>query len=274
MDTLRYTGSTGHTVEFGLSKIIRTGDGDPLRSRSWVRTLGLRSLTNVGRRSSEVSIPVVADIGEVDRMRHIFDLDMSANSPGTLSCGGWTQRALVTASTCDVLRPSIADLTLTVALLDGAWRKPVTQSFNPRVEDSDYGYLDLPYDLPYDLAPVEAATHVQGPEWLPSPIELVVYGYASNPKVEIGGNMYAVDCTVPDGGYMVIDGLNHEVTVVDAYGDRTSFLHAAHLGTGEGSGEYVFERIKPGSQPLSWSNDFGFDLTYYLEEGELPCLSS
>ena len=41
-------------------------------------------------------------------------------------------------------------------------------------------------------------------------------------------------------------------------------------GAGAGSGSYVFERLRPGTSSVAWDGSFGFNLTYFQEEGEPP----
>ena len=106
------------------------------------------------------------------------------------------------------------------------------------------------------------------PGYSGSPAKLVVYGPAVNPSVRLAGNLYQVDVTVPDGGYMDIDPLRRTVTVVAADGTTMDAFSKAHRGGGAGSGEYIFERVPVGTSEISWDNSFGFDLTLYEEEGE------
>ncbi len=42
-------------------------------------------------------------------------------------------------------------------------------------------------------------------------------------------------------------------------------------GYGEGSGEYVFERLPEGVSEVSWSNSFSFTAIVYEEEAMPPC---
>lgn len=244
-------------------------DTTPLHAWEFSYELGYRGITGVSRPSREVTVSAAFDSkGAADLARRVFSLDVDMRTPGTLEFDGWSTRAYVTSCAVeDQTEPITAKLS--VVLFDGIWRKGVTQSFNP-IDLAGSDYLDLPYDLPYDLAPTGAASEVEGPEWAASPVRLVIYGYVANPSLTIGGNLYAIDCTVPAGGYLVVDGLERAVYEVTADGTTTNRIADARRGDGEGSGEYIFEKIKPGTQYLSWPHSFGFDLTYYLEEGEPP----
>ena len=72
-------------------------------------------------------------------------------------------------------------------------------------------------------------------------------------------------------GYLLVDTLHEPVVeLVTADGIRTDDFDAAQRGGGLGSGTYAFEPIAPGSQLVSWDDSFGFDLTAYQLESEIP----
>ena len=272
MRMLRYvSGTGGEAVELDVPS-LSLGTACALRGRAWSYTLGYRGMSGLSRDAREVEVSATFQgRGVYDRSRRVFDRDVAMMTPGTLVwMGEWETAAYVVKSEPDAILHGTVEASMTFILVDGVWRKQVSRSFNPHAEAEDE-YLDLPYDLPYDLGSVQAETEVQGPEWMPSPVRITIYGPASSPSVTIGGNTYSVDCDVPSGGYLVIDGLELTVTEVAADGTRTNRINEAEKGSGEGSGEYIFERIMPGAQPLSWPHSFGFDLAYWIEEGEPPC---
>ena len=272
MRLLKYVSGTGG-LEVDLDAPESSlGTAAALRGREWSYTLGYRGITGATRDAREVELHAAfVGMGGYDRARRVFDRDVAMGTPGTLVWRGeWETEAYVVKSEPDAIFRQTATADPTMVLVDGVWRKPVTVQFNPS-EDPESDFLDLPYDLPYDLAPVGAVTEVDGPEWMPSPVKIVVYGQANSPQIEIGGNLYAVDCAVQAGGYLVIDGLKHEVYEVSADGAVTNRISSARRGSGEGSGEYCFEKVGVGLQQVTWPHSFGFDLTYYIEEGEPPC---
>ena len=74
------------------------------------------------------------------------------------------------------------------------------------------------------------------------------------------------------GGYLVVDPLAtpRSVTLVAADGSTTDAFAKARRGNGSGSGEYIFQPASPGVHEVEWDRSFGFDLTWYEEEGEPP----
>lgn len=271
-DEVAYICSSGEVLAFDLARAILLGDGDPLRSWRWAYSLGSRSLDGAQRVAREATLEVLADVDAADRMRRLFCLDMAVGSPGTLSVNGWSQRAFVTAATVDVWRGRAVCLTLTVALLDGAWRKPVTRLFRPLEADPAEEWLDLPCDLPCDLLPTVGDSAIESESPTASPIVLTIWGPAASPELTIGGNVYAFDIDIPGGSRLVVDGASwpRSITMVSEYGDEADCFSCGERGEGVGSGRYCFEPVPAGRSAVSWEGGFGFDVTYYVEEDAPP----
>ena len=153
------------------------------------------------------------------------------------------------------------------------WRKGHTVSFEPQSPKAGDGdSLDLPYDLPHDLAAPSPRTRFDAGEWVESPLRLVFYGPCIDPSVRIDGNLYRVEAVVPEGGHLVVDPLAspRSVTLVNADGSAVDVFAKARRGDGLGGGEYIFQPVSPGDHEVEWDRSFGFDLTWYEEEGEPP----
>lgn len=271
----RYIGSTGKIVEFDLQNVLRLGEGDTLRSHTWTRTIGYRSLTDVSRPAREVTMQFAATLEAADNMRRIFDYDMAVLQPGKLEVGGWTQHCLFPESSADTWRPTIVGITATAALLDGVWRKGTTQHFigleSPQDTETGKGY---PHEYPYGYGTRKIPSTVLQPGYLPAPIKLTIFGAASFPVIKIGENSYKYNGYVPSGSYLTIDGLNKTATLVNANGLVTNALPQLELGDGEGSGQYAFEKVLPGQNSLGWNGSFGFDIELIEEESEPPWILS
>lgn len=267
---LSYVGSTGETVDLDCVT-LSTGPFLALRGHEWDYSLGRRGISSQWRPARTARLSAhVRDLAEADRMRGIFDRDVADGAPGTLVSGEWSQRAYVVAASPSARYVTWADLTLTVLLLDGAWSMPHATSFGPSSLASDYGKA-YTYGYPYDYGPPAPARSVEVPGTVPGPFRLVIWGRAVQPSVTIGGNVYAFDISVPAGGYLLVDTLHDPVVeLVTADGIRTDAFSSAQRGGGIGSGTYAFEPIAPGTQLVSWDDSFGFDLTTYQLEGEIP----
>lgn len=267
---LSYVGSAGERVELD-GPLAYVGTGLGVRGREWSYSLTRRGVSGQHRAAREASLTVDhLSLEEADRMRGVFDRDVAAGEPGTLSSGDWSQRAYVTASEPSGRHAGWMRAALTVLLLDGAWSRPSTTSFKPASLSSDYGKA-YPYGYPYDYGPRAPSRSVEVPGSTPGPFRLVVWGRAVQPSVTIGGNVYSFDVSVPSGGYLLVDTLRDPVVeLVTADGVRTDAFACARRGGGLGSGAYAFEPVAPGTQLVTWDDSFGFDLTTYQLEGEIP----
>lgn len=262
-----YESSTGAIIP--LNSGIYVGKPNDLFSREWDYKIGYRTLASASRGARKVSFKAFfANMTQADAFRRCADMDMQKGTPGTIYVNNWFQRCFVVASEVDGIGDDFFATKLTLVLLDGVWRRGTTTAFVSVQGSEDYEFLDLPHDLPYDLGVAPPLQYAINPGYSGSPAKFVVYGPAVNPSVRLAGNLYQVDVTVPEGGYMDIDPLRRTVTVVAADGTTMDAFSKAHRGSGVGSGEYIFEHVPAGTSEISWDNSFGFDLTLYEEEGE------
>ena len=267
---LTYTGSTGEVIDMDC-RGFATNRFLGIRGRAWTYSLGRRGISGQYRAAREATLTAdFTDLAECDRARGIFDRDVASGTPGTLSSGGWSQRAYVVKSEPSDRYHGWVRADITVLLLDGAWSMPHTAGFEPSSLASDYGKA-YDYGYPYDYGPPAPARSVEVPGTVPGPFRLVIWGRAVQPSITIGGNVYSFDISVPAGGYLLVDTLHEPVVeLVTADGIRTDAFSCARRGGGLGSGTYAFEPIAPGSHLVSWDDSFGFDLTAYQLEGEIP----
>lgn len=274
MHRLSYISGTGAAEVCLDCRSALAGTAEGVRGREWGYSIGYRSIAAATRAARECSMSVTfLDLSVADELRRLADRDVAMATPGTLAIDGWSQRAYITAADPSSISRAHMAAKLTVVLLDGVWRKGHTIAFEQLTATSGDGeFLDLPYDLPYDLGVPSTRRYVDVGEWGAAPLRFVVYGPCVNPAVRIDGNWYRVDVTVPDGGYLVVDPLAtpRSVTLVAADGSTTDAFAKARRGNGSGSGEYVFQPASPGVHEVEWDRSFGFDLTWYEEEGEPP----
>lgn len=270
---LDYVGSTGEVVRLD-GELSYVGTGLGVRGRQWSYELSRRSVRQASRDAREATLTVdYLTTGAADAARRVMDRDVALGAPGTLVSGEWSQRAYVVAQEPTDRYHDWVRADLTVLLLDGVWRRLVTTSYGKGEAGSDHGKA-YDYGYGYDYAPPSNSRTVAVDAPAPCPIRLVVFGYAHNPELTIGGNVYRFDVEVPTGGYLVVDTRpDPTVALVDSAGREVDAFACAHRGAGLGSGEYAFQPVAPGTQTVGWDDSFGFDLGVYLEEGEIPWTS-
>lgn len=274
MHRLSYVSGTGGVEACLDCRSALAGTAAGIRGREWDYSIGYMSLSGAARAARECSLSVAfIELSSADALRRLADRDMSEGTPGRLEVDGWSQRAYVTKAEPSSISRSHVTMSLTVVLLDGVWRRGHTVSFEPLTASSGDGeFLDLPYGLPYDLGVPSTRKYFDGSEWGSAPLKFTIYGPAVNPAIRIDGNWYKADLTVPEGGYLVVDPLAspRAVTLVNADGSTVDAFSKARRGNGLNSGEYIFQPASPGTHEVDWDRSFGFDLTWYEEEGEPP----
>lgn len=271
MGKLAYISSLGHETISLDGPGLYAGTANDLRGSVVTCDVTARGVTGQRRESRKVSLDIMAvDRDDLAELSRVLDRDAMAGAPGLLVVDGeWEARAVATDQDASTVTPWLVEASVSFVLVDGAWRREARSEYMPATgsEGSD---LDLPHDLPCDLLPPQPAVRVIVGGTSPAHFKLVVYGHATNPYIIIGGNRYQVDATVPSGGYMVVDSLAGTVEITDADGGVSNAFGAARRGTGSGGGEYIFERLRPGENAVSWDNSFGFALTVYEEEAAPP----
>ncbi len=263
----------------GRTSVNLDGDGawvgtaPAMRGRAWSYSLGARRISAVARKAREVTVTAAfTDPEKADLLRHLADRDVAGSTPGTLRVGAWFQRAYITACEPGTIFGDYHTADLTVVLLDGAWSRESTISFGTVAESGGAG-LDLPCDLPYDLGAPRPMRTIDAGRWGECPAKLEIHGPCESPSLRIGGNLYSVDCIVPTGGTLTVDGIAKTAIVTDGYGTETDVFKSAMRGTGKGGGSYAFQPVPAGLSTVEWDGTFAFDLTIYEQEGEPPWAS-
>lgn len=270
LDEIKYeAGASIGVYDLNGSNVV-SGSPDALRESSWSYDLGATGVEGASREPTEVKIACVMLDGDYAPLRRAADRDIALGASGRLHVNGVFKRANLTGWSRRSAAGGAALYTVTAALQGGCWMRERRVEFEPTASAASSA-LDLPYDLPHDLAAPPARAWIEGCEWCRCMIGFVVYGPCYNPRITIGGNVYRVDVSVPDGGYLTIDPLSRTVALTDSRGGVVNAFGDASRGCGEGSGEYVFERLPEGVSEVSWSNSFSFTAIVYEEEAMPPC---
>lgn len=240
------------------------GQATGLRSTQWSYSLASAGLSGVTASARETTLTVSARTPELfDRPSMIFDAEMSLGEPGSLVVDGqWRQRCYVTKTSTSVASTAVdapSTQSWTVVLLDGVWTRllPV-EHFNP-VTSTATG-LDLPADLPLDLAAGGYIRYVLNDSLAPEDWRMTIFGPATDPHITIGGNIIELTGSIPEGSYATIDSRRRTITLKDNNGVTQNVFDWGVRSTGSGSGHYVFERIPAGQSVVSWPSSFAFDL--------------
>ncbi|MFR5827827.1 MAG: hypothetical protein ACLUE1_01485 [Adlercreutzia equolifaciens] len=193
------------------------------------------------------------DLAEADRARRVFDSDVSAGMPGRLVSGEWERPAYCFGVEPTALFGGYMAATLAFALT-GQWRKyeeasfssvpPVLAHGHPHGYPHTYGYAGATRSL--DTGCAAGRPRI----WL-------------RPRVRTACRSAATHCvsaTVPEGAYMVIDGL-----------ERTVKTHMQTARSETTSRRRATGRIRVRADRLASigvrGGSYGIDVGWYEEKG-------
>ena len=278
--TFRYVSNNGDTIEFGGDSPYYA-DSDAMRSYEVKASLVRNAVTRFTHEAASVNLPISISAGTqeegaalLDRLQQAFDHDVRANKAGRLEIDEYYANAFITTfgfDCDDALGLWETEVEAEVLLPNPVWILESRKSFNPSLGDVVSGGLNFPYNYPYNYCSGVTSRMITNPLSWPCAVRIVIYGEAHNPYVYIGDNRYEIDADVPEGGYLVIDGLDKsKIDLVDQYGNVTNVFDKRISGIA-GSGTYIFEPIPSGYNPVTWDGSFKFDVVLCGERSWAPC---
>lgn len=274
MHELTYISSSGAQIELLSDDVVATTL--PLRFNDWSYKLGDHSLLSVSRKAKAIDIDIVSvHPQQADSMQSAFDYDVRNSLPGLLVVpDGWSQRAFIVGSKTKSRIYDTYTATLTVALLDGVWRKITKHELLPKTGDIETeNGLNYPHDFPFDYAYTQIGKDITFND--DSLVRLTFWGPCISPYLRIGDNTYGVvGLEVPAGSRLVIDPtkineLGESIKLIGEFGSAKNVFHTRLRGA-QNSGSYVFERVKRGTQIVAWPQSFGVTVEEIEERGEPP----
>lgn len=143
------------------------------------------------------------------------------------------------------------------------WFTEQTHVFYPGA-GQDAGYLEFPFDIPFDLMGDAAGSgNINLEHYAACNFLITIYGPCTTPRIVIGNNTYEVKTKLDAGEYLQIDSRDGTVIRTRASGLKVNEFENRNSGAGS-----VFEKIQPGHNLVSWNGSFGFDITVYIERSE------
>jgi hypothetical protein len=124
------------------------------------------------------------------------------------------------------------------------------------------GGMDNSFDHPYEYAVRMNGRSIVCDSFSGSAFRLLIYGECINPTVNIGGHAYTVNGTVGNGETLLIDSMAKTITLKTAYGNTVNYFDKRSRDS------YIFEPIPSGKNAVTWSGDFGFELTVIEKRSE------
>lgn len=271
LEQLKYKNHLNEVFEFGKDGIFV--DTNELHDYEWAVTKKGNRISAFNREVSKRKLPVIIicdteakGIAARNKLMEVVEKDVLAMKHGQIILGDYYFRCFVTKSQkknyLTTKRWMEATLTLTTDF--PYWVKESTAQFGTRTasEVSAGKNLDFSHDVPYDFYSGFEKRELVNTGFVGSNFKIIIYGVASNPAVFIGGHEYRVNCDVGENEYLTIDSLTKQVYLTGNKGEITNKFNDRNKDS------YIFEKVQPGSHAVTWTGDFGFDITLLEERSE------
>lgn len=147
------------------------------------------------------------------------------------------------------------------------WIEEKTYSLQKFDVASDETYLDLEYDLAYDLSSNKnGVKNITNDNFDESEFRMIIYGPATNPSISIGGAIHRVNTTLVDREYLEINSKDMMITRVTESGRRINEVNKRAF-KGDSAND-VFKKIPAGTVSVAWSGEYKAEITILGERSE------
>ena len=208
-----------------------------------------------------------------NRLLEYADKDVLALQHGKIIVGDYYLKCYVTGSKKSnyLMGKSYMKTTLTITTDHPRWVKEESTSFrvNGTVvregeNQSNDGKRNFDYnaDFPYDYMSSMKGKSLDNTGFVDANFRLIIYGGVTNPTIYIAGHCYQVNCSVEEDEYLTIDSLAKTIKLTKRDGETENYFNCRKRNS------YIFQRIPPGRNTVTWNNTFGFDVILFDERSE------
>lgn len=268
LEKITFKNHMGESIQFGEGGLYL--NNNELRSYKWNYSSKNNKISYFQRETQEKKIPVVIvppndrtegnDI--MNRLMELGDRDVLAKEPGRITVGDYYLDCYLFANEKSKydLRLGVFYADLTVVTDKPAWIKETTQVFNNY--SGDEGFLDHPYDFPYDFTSPNKIRRLDNTGFVDSDFKMIIYGEVTDPTIFIGGYEYSVTGHVGAREYLEIDSREKTVVLVQNNGNRVNWFSHRNKEN------YIFKKMPAGVSNVSWVGTYRFDIVLFEERSE------
>lgn len=270
LEQLKYKNHLNEVFEFGKDGIYV--DMNELHDYEWTVTKKGNRITSLDYAISKRKLPVVIicsteekGIAARNRLMEVVEKDVLAMQHGKIIIGDYYFRCFVTKSQKKdyLLSKRYMTMTLTLTTDFPFWIRESTFVFRKPSEAVGGGNsLDFSFDYPFDFTSEIYRQTFANTGFVGTNFKMIIYGAASNPSVFVNGHGYSVNCDIAANEYLTIDSAQKKVFLTANDGTITNQFNNRNRES------YIFEKIQPGSNSVSWEGDFGVDITLLEERSE------
>lgn len=270
LEQLIYKNHVNEVFEFGKDGIFV--DTNELHDYEWTVTKKGNRISALERSISKRKLPVVIicdteekGIAARNKLLEVVEKDVLAMKHGKIIIGDCYFKCFVTKSQKKdyLLTKRHMKLTLTLTTDFPYWVKETSASFGGIIGgDASGKNLDYDHDFPFDYATSLHINSMNNTGFVGTDFKIIIFGACENPAVFIGGHEYRVNCKVGAGEYLTIDSASKKIFLTGLDGKTTNKFSSRSRDS------YIFEKIPPGTNDVTWEGDLHFDIILMEERSE------
>lgn len=201
---------------------------------------------------------------KMDELTNSFEYDIVNKTPGRIWFGRYYIDCYIkdAASKVSATKNNWTDMEIGIYCPYPMWAVEETKNFYPDSADKaeQYEFLDYPYGYPYDYSrPSSGRQHWYVDHYRSSNFHMTIYGPCANPRITIAKQIYQVYDTLETNEYIEINSRKKTIIKRLANGTEQNIFYK------KATGNSVFTEIPAGDLLISWSGEFGFDITVFKE---------
>ncbi len=267
IEKLKYVNHLREEFDFGENGVF--ANENDLRDYKW-RTVGKPQIKGFEKTivQKKMHIMIANRSFEVrDLIFEIAEKDIIAKQYGKIVIGDYYLNCYITGIKKKnyLVSEKYIEMDLIIETDQPNWIKETTSIFRPAaLADAPTGKrnLDYNFDFNFDYKSNDTTKRLQNDSFADVNFKMIIYGGCDNPEVYIGDHLYGLNLSLSDNEYVIIDSIKKTIKyhrynseVVNVFNNRNR-------------DSYIFEKIKPRHNVVSWSGAFGFDITVYEERSE------
>ncbi len=270
IETIKYINHLGEVLEFGKNGLY--ANYNQLRDFEWKFEERSGRIRKFSKGIVQKKLPILtlkkdAPIALKNRIFEIFEKDVIAHKYGRFFVGDYYLNCFITTSVKGeyLLDEKYLPLELIVTTDRPAWIRETLTQF--RVDDStpeeDSQDLDYLFDFSFDYKSSDTTKKIGSDAFAPANFRMTIYGGCDNPQIYVGDHLYELqNISLSDTEYVEIDSLAKTIEYTRYNGEKLNVFDKRNRDS------YIFEKIRPDNNIVSWNGNFGFDIRLYEERSE------
>lgn len=268
LEQLKYQNHINEVFEFGKDGIFV--DMNELHDYEWTVTKKGTKISSLDYSVVKRKLPVIiicdseeAGVAARNRLLEVVEKDVLAMKHGKIIIGDYYFKCFVTKSQKKnyLTTKRWMEVTLTLTSDFPYWVKETKKNFL-KGETATTGNLDFEYDHPFDYYSGVNIKELNNTGFVGTNFRLTIFGACKNPYLYIAGHLYQVNCELAETEYLTVDSVSKKIFITQNDGTIVNVFSKRNKDS------YIFEKIPPGQNTVTWDGDFGFEITLLEERSE------